>query len=262
MDLQVDGKFAFVATLGREINPTNPSIVFVHGAGLDHTVWTLTMRYFARHGRNVLAVDLPGHGRSAGSALVKITDMAEWINKVIETVGLKETAIAGHSMGSLAALEVAVRYPRRLRALALLGTSAPMPVHERLLSAAKDNDHAAVDMLNLWGYSFPAQVGGCGAPGMWKTGGNERLLERAAGGVLYADLNACNEYGDRAEQAAQVRCPTLLIIGDRDVMTPPAASQHLGQTIPEARTIVVENCGHAMLSEQPNAVLDALSEIL
>lgn len=262
MDLHIDGKKAFVATLGRELDKSLPSAIFIHGTGLDHTVWTLFIRYFVRHGRNVLAVDLPGHGRSAGPPQESIAEMADWVAQVFATTGIDQAAIVGHSMGSLVALETVLRYPQRARALALIGTSAPMPVHERLLGAAKANEHAAIDMLTIWGHSQTAQVGGVGAPGMWKTGGNVHLLERAAPGVIYAGLKACNEYGDVSERAAQVECPTLVIIGDRDVMAPPRAGKHIGAAIPGARTVVIENYGHALLTEKPNAVLDALIEIV
>lgn len=262
MELHVDGKTVFVATGGREIDPALPSIVFVHGTGLDHTVWTLPTRYFVRHGRSVLAVDLPGHGRSVGRPLTRIGEMADWIAQVITAAGLEQAAIVGHSMGSLVALETAAQHPEQARTIALLGTSAPMTVNDQLLATAKNNDHAAIDMLNLWGHSYIAQVGGYGAPGMWKTGGNLRLLEQAARGVLYADLKACNDYVDGIERAGRVRCPALLIIADRDVMTPASVAKTLGDAIPEVRTVLIESCGHAMLAEQPNAVLDALIEVL
>ena len=72
MDINVDGKRAFAATGGQHFEARKPTVVFVHGGGLDHTVWALQTRYFAYHGRNVLAVDLPGHGKSDGPPLDSI----------------------------------------------------------------------------------------------------------------------------------------------------------------------------------------------
>jgi pimeloyl-ACP methyl ester carboxylesterase len=262
MELQVDGKAAFVATEGKVLDPERGAILFVHGAGLDHSVWPLPMRYFSRHGRNVLAIDLPGHGRSQGAPLETIEAMGDWLIAVLDASGLKQAAFVGHSMGSLVTLAAVGRHPQRARALVLLGASAPMPVHEHLLQAARANEHSAIDMLNLWGHSQSGQIGGVGAPGLWKTGSALRLWEQAAPGVIYADLKACNDYKEGPAHAGQVTCPTLVIIGDRDIMTPPSAGRKLANAIVGARTTVVRDSGHAMLDEQPNAVLDALIEIL
>jgi pimeloyl-ACP methyl ester carboxylesterase len=262
MELKVDGKTAFVAVEGKVLDRERTSILFVHGAGLDHTVWPLPMRYFARHGRNVLAVDLPGHGRSEGPALETIEAMGDWLVAVLDAAGLAQSAFVGHSMGSLVTLAGAGRHPARARALVLIGSSAPMPVHERLLSAAHANAHGAIDMLNIWGHSLAGQIGGVGAPGLWKTGSALRLWEQAAPGVIYADLKACNDYKEGPAHAAHIRCPTLVIIGDRDIMTPPSAGRKLASAIVGSRTVVIRDSGHALLEEQPNAVLDALIEIL
>lgn len=262
MELQIDGKAAFVATGGKALDRKRASILFVHGAGLDHSVWPLPMRYFLRHGRNVLAVDLPGHGRSQGPPLESIEVMGDWLVGVLDATGLKQAAFVGHSMGSLVTLAAAGRHPERARALVLIGPSAPMPVHEQLLQAAQANEHSALDMLNLWGHSQTGQIGGVGAPGLWKTGSALRLWEQAAAGVIYADLKACNDYKEGPAHAAKITCATLVIIADRDIMTPPAAGQKLASAIAGARTVVIRDCGHAMLDEQPNAVLDALTEIL
>ncbi len=262
MELQVDGKPAFVATQGHALDPTRPSILFVHGVGLDHSIWTLPMRYFARHGRNVLAVDLPGHGRSVGPALAKIEALGEWLIRLLDAATIRQSALVGYSMGSLVTLAAAALHPERLRALALLGPAAPMPVHERLSAAAGANDHAAIDMLNIWAHTGNAQLGGLGAPGLWKLGAAARLWELTAPGVIHADLKACAEYTDGQTHATRINCPTLLILGDRDIMTPPAAGKQLSAAIPGARVVSIPNCGHAMLDEQPNAVLDALIKIL
>lgn len=262
MELTVDGKAAFVATEGKRLDPERDSILFVHGAGLDHTVWPLPMRYFARHGRNVLAVDLPGHGRSEGPPLETIEAMGDWLVAVLDAADLARAGFVGHSMGSLVTLAAAGRHPQRAQALVLIGSSAPMPVHERLLTAAQANAHGAIDMLNIWGHSQAGQIGGVGAPGFWKTGSALRLWEEAAPGVIYADLRACKDYKEGPAHAAKVTCPTLVIIGNRDIMTPPPAGRKLASAIAGARTVVIRDSGHAMLDEQPNAVLDALIEIL
>ena len=170
-----------------------------------------------------------------------------------------ETAqLVGHSMGSLVVLEAAARHPKRVTGLALLGTSVPMPVTDALLLAAEAGDHSAFDMVTIWGHSRDGQVGGNRAPGLWMTGGGLRLLERSGPGVMYAAMTACNDYKHGLESAAKVRCPALLLLGARDAMTPPKAAKALAEAIPNSTTVVLKGCGHMMMSEQPDQVLDAL----
>ncbi len=258
MKLLVDGKQAYAYTAGRALDAKLPSVVFVHGAANDHSPFLLQSRYFAYHGCNALAVDLPGHGRSEGAPLTTIGAMADWLASFMDAAGIGSAALVGHSMGSLVALECAARHPARARALALIGTAAPMPVGDGLMGAAREDRHAALDMLNIWGHSASAQIGGNTVPGMWMTGAYVRLLERARPQVLHVDLKACHEYADGRTSAAKIRCPVLFVLGTRDLMTPPRSAKDLQAAIPEARTVVLEGAGHALMAERPDAVLDAL----
>jgi pimeloyl-ACP methyl ester carboxylesterase len=117
-------------------------------------------------------------------------------------------------------------------------------------------------MLTLWGHSKSAQLGGNPTPGNWLLGGGQRLMERANPGVIHADLKACNEYVAGLEHAAAVRCPALLILGERDMLTPARSATRLAEALPEAETVILKGCGHAMLAEQPNAVLDQLIRVV
>ncbi len=258
MRLTVDGADVFVATGGRAFDPALPAIVFLHGAGLDHSVWALLARAFAHRGFAVLAPDLPGHGRSAGAALPSIAAMADWTAALLEAAGVRAARLIGHSMGSLVALEAAARFPGRVTGLALIATAAPMRVSDELLDAAKTNDHAAVDMIAIWGNGTRATLGGSLAPGLWMLGGAERLLERAGPGVLFADLTACNAYRDALAAAARITAPAIVILGGNDVMTPAKSGKALATAIPAARVTILEGAGHLLMSERPDAVLAAL----
>ena len=260
MKIQVQGKDSYVYTAGHAVDLALPTCVFIHGGEQDHSAWALQSRYFAYHGCNVLVPDLPGHGRSAGPALGSIGALADWIAGLLAAAGVANANIAGHSMGSLVALEFAARQPARTLKLALLGTAAPMLVAAPLLDAARANDHAALDMINVWSHGSRAHLGGNTAPGMWMMGMNMRLMERQARDVLYADFKACDDYTQGAAAAARVKCPVLIISGSRDQMTPPRANQDLLKSIPHARTVLLEGAGHALMAEQPDAVLDALIE--
>ena len=260
MQLVVNGTKAHAATGGRDFDPALPLVLFVHGAALDHTVWALLARWFAHRGFAVLAPDLPGHGRSDGEPLATIGAMADWTAALIETAGARRAALIGHSMGSLVALETAARYPEKITAMGLIGAAAAIPVSRDLLAAAEADDHAAIDMLRIWGYGFRAGIGGSLAPGLWMLGGAERLLERARPGVLFTDLRACNDYRDGLAAAATVAVPATLVLGERDVMTPAKAGMELAAALPNARVITLKGAGHMLMSERPDEVLAAVRE--
>jgi len=262
LGLTVDGKRVHATTGGRPFDPARPVTIFIHGAGFDHTVWKLQARYFAWHGGSVLALDLPGHGQSEGPPLDSVPALAEWVVSVMDAVGVAQAALVGHSMGSLVALEAAARYPARVRALALLGCAVPLKVADVLLDSSAANDHLAFDLINSWGYGRRAQFGGHRVPGLWMMRGGLRTLERAAPGVLNADLRACNDYAGGDEAAAKLRCPTLFVIGERDMMTPPRLGLALAKKIESAQVVTLPGIGHIMMEEAPDATLDALRRIL
>jgi pimeloyl-ACP methyl ester carboxylesterase len=258
MRLSVDGSEVFAATGGRDFDPALPAMVFLHGAGFDHSVWALLARAFAYHGFGVLAPDFPGHGRSVGAPLSSIAALADWTAALIDAAGLRTARLVGHSMGSLVALETAARHPAKVTALALIATAAPMRVSDDLLNAAKANDHAAVDMIAIWGHGYRATLGGSQMPGLWMLGDGERVLERAAPGVLFADLSACNDYRDALAAAAKVTVPSIVIQGSRDLMTPAKGGKAIAAAIASCRLTLLEGAGHMLMSERPDEVLAAL----
>lgn len=262
MELTVDGSRVFAYSAGHALDAARPSVVFLHGAGLDHSWWGLQSRYFAYHGRNVLAVDLPGHGRSAGAPLASVEALADWTARLLEAAGLVRASVVGHSMGSLVALECAARHPARVERIALLASAFPMKVSEAFLEAARADVQAAYDMATIWGHAPQVPLGGNPNPGMWMYGDSLARLARLAPGVLYTDLKACNDYAAGLASAAKVRCPALVVVGRRDVMTPAKAGQALAHAIPGSRTVSIAGSGHALMAEAPDATLDALIEFL
>ncbi len=258
MNLVVEGHDAYAYTGAKEFQATREPLIFVHGGGLDHTVWLLQSRYFAHHGRGVVAVDLPAHGKSGGVALTSIADMADWVVRLMDAARAETATLIGHSMGALVVHEAAARHPGRVRCIVTLGISVPMPVTDALLSAAKADKHAAFDMVNIWGHGPRAQMGGNQVPGMWMIGSGVRLLEGSAPGVLYADLNACNEYRDGLASSALITCPVHVILGRDDRMSPVNAAQPLLKSLADSRVTVLENCGHMLMAEKPGEVLDLL----
>jgi pimeloyl-ACP methyl ester carboxylesterase len=261
MRLVVDGVEAFVGTGGRDFDPALPTVVFLHGSGLDHSVWALLSRWFAHRGHGVLAPDLPGHGRSLGEPLGSIGAMADWTAALIEAAGASKARIIGHSMGSLVAIETAARHPKNVSAIALIGTAAAIPVSPDLLNAAEADDHAAIDMLTIWGHGYRAGIGGSLAPGLWMVGGANRLLERTRRGVLFKDLSACRAYGDGLAAAAKMTVPATLVLGERDLMTPAKDGRELAAALTNAHVVALKGAGHMLMSERPDEVLAALRDL-
>ncbi|HJW54419.1 MAG TPA: alpha/beta hydrolase [Burkholderiaceae bacterium] len=262
MLLTVQEREAYCYTGGRPFDPALPSAVFIHGAQNDHSVWVLQTRYFAHHGINVLALDLPGHGRSQGAALTSVEAMAQWLLALLDAVGVPQAMLIGHSMGSLIALETCAQAPARVTRLALLGTAYPMKVSDALLDAAKNDQQKAIDMVNIWSHTPVAHKPSCPGPGFYIMGDSRRLMQHIARRnpekVFYLDFSACNAYANGEAAAKSVTCPTLLLLGKRDMMTPPKAAGTLAKAIPHGKTMQIDNCGHALMAEQPDAVLDAL----
>ena len=261
MEIKLNNHIAFAATGREDFDPGLPSIVFVHGAGLDHTVWTLFNRYYARKKFNSIAVDLPGHNRSGGEPPESVEASARWLIEFIRTLNIEKTALVGHSMGALVTLEAAFRAEDIISRLVLLGAAAPMPVAEPLLNAAKENDHSAVDIIMLYAHAYASQLGGNPVAGINILNSNMRLLERSLENVLYTDLRACHEYTNGIEAAKNLHIPVNLILGEEDRMTPPGMTTDLINAPADAEVDILPNCGHMMLSEQPEAVHRLLARI-
>ena len=262
MYIDVNGHKTFYSKGTGSIGEEQPNVVFLHGAAMDHSVWVLPARYFARHGYNVYALDFPKHGRSKGPTPTSIGGFADWVSEAMDALGISSAAIVGHSMGSLIALNFAARYQQKTRILVLLGTSTPMPVTDQLLSAARDNHHDAIDMANTWSHSSFGQMGGNENPGVCMTMSGQRLLEKAIDDVFFNDLNACNEFTDGDSLSTEITAQTLVIIGRQDKMTAAIGAQEVADRITNSQVVLLDRCGHSMLAERPNAVLDALATIV
>lgn len=262
MELRVDDRSVYAHTGGQDFTAARPVLVFLHGAGNDHTYWGMQARFFAHHGFSVLVPDLPGHGRSDGPVPVTIEDYADWLWRFLDAAGAQTAALAGHSMGALIALAAAARAPARMRALVLAGPADHMQVHPDLLAATAANDPAAWDLITDWGFGKSAHKGGHQAPGLWFRGGGRALLASGPPDVLGAGMAACNAWEGALDAAGRVTCPTLLLLGGADRMTPPRASKGLQAAISGVRVEILPGAGHMMTVERPNESIDAIYEFL
>ena len=248
----------FAVTGGRAFDPARRTIVFLHGAGMDHTCWALPARAFASAGWSVLAVDLPGHGRSKGAPLATIADLAAWVVRLLDAAKIETAALVGHSMGGAIALEAAALRPERVTSTALIATACAIPVSEALLAAARDAPDKAYAMMTEWAHGPSARIGGNPVPGIWMTGAARALFARNSPGTLHTDLAACAAWNTGREAAGKISCPTLVLMGSADVMTPPKRGAELKSLISGAHATTLTNCGHMIMSEQPDRLRDAL----
>jgi pimeloyl-ACP methyl ester carboxylesterase len=266
VELTVNGARTFCYTGGKPFDREKPTVVFLHGVLNDHSVWILQTRYFAHHGFNVLAPDLPGHCRSEGEPPKSVEEAAEFVLALLDAAGVQKAALVGHSFGSLIALETAARAPQRVSQLALVGTAFPMKVSPALLENSLHQPLKAIDLVNVYSHALMAPPPSALGPGTWLYGGARALMKRVLASnprvnVFHRGFAACDSYAGGEAAMEKVQCPVLFLLGKADAMTPPKAAQSLQQKARNARTVLVDG-GHQMMTEAPDAVLFALRDFL
>jgi pimeloyl-ACP methyl ester carboxylesterase len=234
----------FVAQSGQ-----GPPLVCVHGAGGSHEYWGYQRRDLAAIGR-VIALDLPGHGRSPGEGAAQVATYSAALLAALDALELEQAILLGHSMGGAVALWTALHAPARVRGLALLSTGARLPVMPALFAYLEQGQFtAAVEAIvqRSFGHAAPPQA---------RAAARQTFL-RTPPAVLSADLHACAAYTVR-ERLGDIACPTLVVCGDEDAVTPLKFSHTLHQQIAGAALVVVPGAGHMALLEQPEVVNAAL----
>jgi len=261
MRIQLNDAEFYAYTAGHAPRGDRDTVVFVHGAAMEHSVWSHQSRYFAYHGDNIAAVDLPGHNLSAGELLTDIESMARWLHELIAQLDGKALHLVGHSMGALIALQAAASLAAPspspasapspstktmpLRSLTLIGFCYPMTVAPVLLEAARDDPPAAYSMMTQW--SFASKLGGEPVPGFWSPGMQFSMMTNSRPGALFADLTACNNYTGGAQAFAQLgdNCPVLFLCGQRDRMAPAKLAQKHADANAAANIVLLPDCGHS-----------------
>ncbi|AVO50379.1 alpha/beta hydrolase [Melaminivora suipulveris] len=264
---EVNGASAYCYTGGRAFDAAQPTVIFIHGVLGDHSVWAWQSRYMATHGWNVLAVDLPGHGRSGGEAPASVEQAADFIAALLDAAGVQKAALVGHSWGSLIALETAARLTERISHLVLIGTAYPMKVSPALIQASQDTPEAALKMVNVFSRSTLAPPTGAG---FWVYGAGMALGRRVLQGnrqanVFHRGFVACDSYAGGEAAIAALQCPVLFALGSQDQMTPPRAAKLLidgaraaGKQVQVAHLPV----GHNQMTEAPHETLLAIRDFL
>jgi pimeloyl-ACP methyl ester carboxylesterase len=272
MHIPINGHSTYCYTGGKPFDAAKPTLVFIHGVLNDHSVWILQTRYFAHHGFNVLAVDLPGHGKSEGRCPKSVEEGADFVLALMKAMGLKEAALIGHSWGSLIALHAASIAPEqglRVSHLALVGTAFPMKVSPALLETSLNEPMKAIEMVNTFSHSLLAPPPSALGPGTWLYGGSRALMRRVLASnthenVFHIGFKACDSYEGAFLAFNRLlvvmntsQCAILFIVGISDQMTTPKAAQALIEKAPHAQVVRVAG-GHAMMTEAPEDTLQAL----
>ena len=266
MKISVNQQDMYAYTGGKDFNPAQPTVVFIHGVLNDHSVWILQSRYLAHHGWNVLAIDLPGQGKSGGEPPASVEDASATVVAMLDAAGIQKAALVGHSFGSLIALETAACAPDRVSHLVLVGTAFPMRVSPALLESSVSSPFKAIDMVNTFSHSTLAPPPSALGPGTWLYGGSRALMRRVLASnpqvnVFYTGFKACDSYAGGEAAMQKVQCPTLFVLGSADQMTPPKAAQSLIGQAKNARVVQLP-AGHSLMTEAPDGVLQALNDFL
>jgi pimeloyl-ACP methyl ester carboxylesterase len=261
---------AYAYTGGKAFEASKPTLVFIHGVLNDHSVWILQTRYLAHHGFNVLAVDLPGHGRSGGNAPCSVEEAAQFVEALLDAAGVPLAGLVGHSWGSLIALETAARLKERITHLALVGTAFPMQVSPALMEASLNEPMKALHMVNVLSRATLAAPPSALGPGTWVYGASMALGRRVLASnrkvnIFHRGFVACDSYANGLEAMASLTCPVLCVLGQRDQMTPPRAAQRLieqAKASGKLMRVVKVPAGHHQMSESPEETLAALTAFL
>ena len=256
MIFQLENKNIHASDSGQGIDINKDTIVFLHGSGLSHIVWSLAEQFFSSKNYNVLSIDLPGHGNSDGPCLDSIEKIADWMEKIFDKLKLKNLILVGHSQGCLEILEYSSRYKERLKKLVFVGGSNKMPVHPDLIELAQSGHSDAVKLMMKWGYEGSKKF----------IGGNpvEKIIQspRDISEILAVDLNACNNYSNGSEAAKVIDLPSMLIFGELDKMVNLEVGKKFSNLIKNSTTHVIKGCGHMIMIEKAFEMREKILEFL
>ena len=228
------------------------AMVFVHGAGGSAYNWHRQVGYFKGVDKMQVALDLPGHGRSAGNGCDQIFLYREWLRQFCEAMEIKKPVLAGHSMGGAIVMEYALRYPGEAEALLLIGTAPELKAPAAFLEKLKRGEYDLERAGRGYAKSTPADF-------------VEKMLARSLETdprVRYADYLACHRFKLQEEELAAINTPTLVICGTEDISTPPEASRYLAKTIPAAELFLLEEAAHNIILERPQPVNERIARFL
>ncbi len=256
MIFEVENKKVFSSDIGHQFDKNKHTIILLHGSGQSHVVWSLTDQYLADLGYNVFALDLPGHGNSEGSSLKSIEEIANWLNKVVRTIGINDLTLLGHSQGCLVALEYFNKFPENIKNLIFVAGSYQIPVNKSLIDLANSGDLESLNLMMKWGYGYSKQF----------IGGNplQKILNssREVREVLAVDLIACNNYKNGINCVKKIKCPTFFVFGELDKMIRLDKGKEFSDLINGSKIHIIKDCGHMIILENAFEMREKVAEFL
>ena len=234
-------------------NWAQPATILIHGAGGNHLYWPPEIRHLKDH--RIYAIDLPGHGKSAGIGRQSIADYARSVLDFMGSLKIHKAVFVGHSMGGAVALYLGIHNPSRTIGLGLIGTAPRLRVSPDLLSNSSVPATMPVAVKTTVEMSF-----GLNADPRLKELATQRMLE-VRYPVLHGDFLACNVF-DETSLLGRVKAPALIICGSEDRMTPARYSVAMHGRLKKSLLHIVDGAGHMVMLEQPLAVANILDLFL
>jgi len=253
---ELENKSVHASDAGQELDFKKETIIFLHGSGLSHIVWSLVEQFFSNKNFNVFLIDLPGHGNSDGPCLETIEEIADWLEKVFIKLKLEKVILVGHSQGCLEMLEYSNKYNNRLKKLVFIGGSYKMSVNQDLIDLAESGHTDAVKLMMKWGYERSKKF----------IGGNpiKRIIQspRDISDILGVDLIACNNYINGSNAVKSIDCPTMFVFGALDKMVNIEVGKKFANMVDNSTTHIIDGCGHMIMIEKAFEMREKVLEFL
>ena len=256
MIFELEDKNVYASDAGQKLDLKKETIIFLHGSGLSHIVWSLVEQFFSNKNFNVLSIDLPGHGNSDGPCLNSIENIADWLEKVFVKLKLDKVILVGHSQGCLEMLEYSNKYKSRLQKLVFMGGSYKMPVNQDLIDLAENGDPDAVKLMMKWCYEGSKKF----------IGGNpiKRIIQspKDIRKILAVDLVACNNYLNGSNAVKTIDYPSMFVFGALDKMVNIEVGKKFANMVENSTTHIIDGCGHMIMIEKAFEIREKVLEFL
>jgi len=236
-------------------------LLMVHGFPFDRRMWRGQMGAFP--GMRLLLPDLRGHGESeAIPPPYTLVDLAEDLRQILDHLAIERTILAGLSMGGYVALAFGGRYPERLRALLLLDTHPKADPPDVRRGRAETAARARTEgVAKLAGELTERFVGGRTMDPDAVALIRQMILDTSVEGMV-GSLTAMASRPDSTPILPAITCPTLVLVGSEDNITPPAMSREMHAAIPGAALVEIPGAGHLAPLEAPVPVNAAIAGFL
>jgi pimeloyl-ACP methyl ester carboxylesterase len=232
--------------------PGRPTLILIHGAGGSSQSFLPQIRSLDGH-INILALDLPGHGITPGPGRPSISSYAKWVQEILSGPAFDSFWLAGHSMGGAIALEMSLLFSKKIQGLILLATGATLAVSSKIITGLQEHPHQTIEKIIQWSYAqgTPSQI----------LAQSVQLMEQTPNSIILEDFKACNQF-QRRNEISGINIPTLILVGDQDIMTPPDCSRFLQKEIPLSKLAIVPGAGHMVMLEKHQEVNQSIKEFI